>query len=218
MTMTSDADAEATGDGTSRWASPRGKFKIFRAPRVKRRRVVADDVDLSASVDKFDYSPLLENNDEADVRSHVDQMLRALNPGITETLLFSQRGPDGMSLYHVWFGANLPLFRHSHPKYGDCLYYILKGEVRLGAQTLGPGDGVFIPNGMPYKYTAGPDGVELLEYRAGGGDPTAPGMQLNEPSLEAIQRIIDESNKHHEEWMATSPQAVCNSKLLDDAS
>ena len=57
-----------------------------------------------------------------------------------------------MNLVHVWFGPNLPLFRHSHPRYGDCLYYVVAGEIILGRRHLGPGSGFFVPNGMPYKY------------------------------------------------------------------
>ena len=104
-----------------------------------------------------------------------------------------------MSLVHVWVGPNFPLFRHSHPKYGDCLYYVVAGEVILGRRRLGPGSGFFVPNGMPYKYTAGPAGVEVLEFRAGGGEPSAPGMKLDEHSLDSIQNIIDGANEHVDE-------------------
>lgn len=213
MTVTEPAPTTSGLDATTeqdsgRFRSARGKFKIFKAPKIKRRRQIPEDFDTSAIVDGFDYRGLLEDNDEADVRAKVDGMIRAINPGITETLLFSQKGPDGMSLAHVWFGANMPLFRHSHPKFGDCLYYIITGEVRLGSQVLGAGDGVFVPNEMPYKYIAGPEGVELLEFRAGGGIDGAPGMVLNEPSLDSIQQIIDVSNAQHDTWLETSPEQV----------
>ena len=203
--------AGPTGDpveGGGRWRSKRGKFKIFKAPPIRRRRELPPDYDMTTIVDNFDYSDLLEDNDEADVRAAIGEMSRVLNAGISETLLFAQRGPDGMSLAHVWFGANLPLFRHSHPAYGDCLYYIVSGEARLGSQVLGPGDGFFVPNGMPYKYTAGPDGVELLEFRAGGGDPGAPGMKFAEPDLASVQQIIDTANTNKHRWVDASPAAV----------
>ena len=206
-TPTSGLDPTTEKD-SGRFRSARGRFKIFRAPKIKRRRQIPDDYDTTAIVDSFDYSPLLADNDEADVRAKLDGMIRAVNPGISETLLFSQKGPDGMSLAHVWFGANMPLFRHSHPRFGDCLYYILKGEVHLGAHVLGAGDGVFIPNEMPYKYIAGPEGVELLEFRAGGGIEGAPGMLLNEPSLDSMQQIIDVANTQHDTWLATSPEQI----------
>ena len=206
VTASIDADIEQARSG--RWQSARGKFKIFRAPPIKRRRPLPDDYDASKIVDGFDYRHMLEDDDEADVREAIGDMAKALNAGITETLLFAQGGPDGMSLAHVWFGANLPLFRHSHPRFGDCLYYVLKGEAHLGSQVLGPGDGFFVPNGMPYKYTAGPDGVEILEYRAGGGAEGAPGMIMNEPNVEAIRRLTETANVHKDAWVDASPERV----------
>ena len=53
---------------------------------------------------------------------------------------------------------------------------------------------------MPYKYKAGPAGVEVLEFRAGGGDADAPGMKLDEHSLDAIQRIIDGAKANQPDW------------------
>lgn len=53
---------------------------------------------------------------------------------------------------------------------------------------------------MPYKYTAGPAGVELLEFRSGGGVKDAPAMSLDELSLDAIDKLIDTYNENHDEW------------------
>jgi hypothetical protein len=206
-----DMSEDAT---TSRWQSARGRFKIFRAPPIRRRRELPPDFDTSKIVDGFNYDDLLADNAEADVRAAIGEMSRVLNAGITETLLFAQRGPEGMTLAHVWFGANLPLFRHSHPRYGDCLYYILAGEAHLGSQVLKVGDGFFVPNGMPYKYTAGPDGVEVLEYRAGGGTPDTPGMVMNEPNLASIQQIIDTANTNRHLWVNQSPERVSAGPLV----
>ena len=70
----------------------------------------------------------------------------------------------GYSLLWVRFPSNYPLGRHSHSS--DCLYYVQEGQVRLGNRTLGPGEGFFAPANAPYSYTAGPDGVTLLEFRS----------------------------------------------------
>ena len=70
----------------------------------------------------------------------------------------------GMSLVHVRFGANYPLPRHSHSV--DCLYYILSGAIRMGSRTLTAGSGFFVAAEAPYGYTAGPEGVEVLEFRS----------------------------------------------------
>src|SRR5262249_39801755 len=64
---------------------------------------------------------------------------------------------------YVWFKSGFPVVLHSHS--ADCVYYITAGSIRLGTETLGPGDGFFVPYDGPYSYTAGPDGVELMEFR-----------------------------------------------------
>ena len=69
----------------------------------------------------------------------------------------------GFSLTHVWFKKGYPLPLHSHD--ADCLYYIVAGSVKLGEEMLGPRDGFFVPADVPYTYTAGPNGVEVLEFR-----------------------------------------------------
>jgi hypothetical protein len=45
-----------------------------------------------------------------------------------------------------------------------------------------------------------PAGVELLEFRAGGGEKGAPGMKLDERSIESIQKIIAGSHANEEQW------------------
>ena len=72
----------------------------------------------------------------------------------------------GMSLTYCWFKSGFPLPRHSHS--ADCLYYIVGGSLRIGHEELGVGDGFFVGDGVPYSYTPGPDGVEVLEFRTSG--------------------------------------------------
>ena len=198
--------------------SERGKFQIFTAPAI-RRPVSADhatDDDMSAALALMDYSGLLGPNSEDEVRATVTDMLRALVPGSAVTVLFGQRGPKGMSLGHAWFGPNLPLYRHSHPKFGDCLYYVLAGEIMLGRQVLKPGDGFFVPNGMPYKYRAGPDGCEVLEFRAGGGIKGAPHTRIDEASLDALKRVAEMCRANHHRW-ARPPVVVSDGALMSKA-
>jgi hypothetical protein len=70
----------------------------------------------------------------------------------------------GFSLTYAWFKSDFPLPRHSHNV--DCLYYIVGGSLRFGQEELGVGDGFFVGKGVPYTYTAGAAGVEVLEFRA----------------------------------------------------
>jgi hypothetical protein len=70
----------------------------------------------------------------------------------------------GFSLAYAWFKSAYPLPRHSHDV--DCLYYILGGSLRIGNEDLGVGDGFFVGGSVPYSYSPGPAGVEVLEFRA----------------------------------------------------
>lgn len=70
---------------------------------------------------------------------------------------------DGFSLVQAWFGENFPLPRHSHN--GDCMYYVLRGEIKMGRQVGKAGDGLMVPAGTPYSYRAGEGGAEVLEFR-----------------------------------------------------
>lgn len=89
--------------------------------------------------------------------------------GVTEglgeqtRLLFRDPGENGMSLVYAWFKSGYILPFHTHDS--DCLYYVLAGELRMGSHVLRKGDGMFIPANHGYGYEAGPDGVEILEFR-----------------------------------------------------
>lgn len=78
-------------------------------------------------------------------------------------LLFSEPGENGFSLLYAWFKSGYVLPRHSHN--ADCLYFVLGGELRMGSHVLRKGDGFFIPCDHAYGYEAGPEGVEILEFR-----------------------------------------------------
>jgi hypothetical protein len=101
---------------------------------------------------------------------HVDgdtlaRLSAALGPEQAEgaqSLTLFQGG--GMSLVKVWFKSNYPLARHAHN--APCLYYIIAGSLFLGRQELLPGEGFLVRPNVLYTYTAGPDGVELLEFRS----------------------------------------------------
>lgn len=95
--------------------------------------------------------------------------LTAMQPKFAEAV--EARGEYGdvpyrrsnMSLARLWFKSGFPLPLHTHDS--DCLYYIIAGSIRMGTQTLVAGDGFFVGNDVPYAYTAGPEGVEILEFR-----------------------------------------------------
>lgn len=70
---------------------------------------------------------------------------------------------SGVSLTYAWFKANYLLPRHSHN--ADCTYYVISGEARFGTETLRAGDVFYVPSDTLYAYQAGPEGVEVLEFR-----------------------------------------------------
>jgi len=81
------------------------------------------------------------------------------------TVPFCQQGEGGANLVVGDFAPGFTVWRHSHSL--DCLYFIIAGQANLGNQRLGPGDGFFVPANHPYTYTAGPEGVRVLEIRNG---------------------------------------------------
>ena len=181
------------------YTSERGPFKINADPEI-RPPAPREVVNVKKAADGFAYDPLAEKYGEETARKKIGEMVQAFIPGTSTTPLFAQTGPNGMSLVHVWFGPNFPLFRHSHPRYGDCLYYVVGGEITMSGRRLRAGSTFFVPNGQPYKYTAGPAGVELLEFRAGGGEKGAPGMKLDERSIESIEKITAGAYANEDSW------------------
>ncbi len=183
-----------------RYVSERGPFEISANPTIRTPRS-RGPVDRARALATFEHSALAEKYGKEAVEEKIVEMSKALAGGITSTSLFAQRStPGGMTLSHVWMGSNYPLYRHSHPRAGDCLYYVVAGEISMGRRKLRSGSVVFLPSGMPYKFKAGPAGAEVLEFKAGGGDESGPGLRLEEQSLESIQQLIDEGRAHQHEW------------------
>ena len=83
------------------------------------------------------------------------------------------------------------------------MYYVTKGELRMGSQVVTEGEGFFVPDGAPYAYTAGPEGVEILEFRA----KSTFDMKITE-SLPRWAQIIEGVRAHRDEWTAEMPNHV----------
>ena len=52
---------------------------------------------------------------------------------------------------------------HSHDEHE--IMYVVTGELHFGTEVLGPGSSVFIPGGAFYTFSAGPDGLQFLNFR-----------------------------------------------------
>jgi hypothetical protein len=128
-----------------------------------------------------------------------DEMIEwATSGGNVVKVLFGDPKAGGMSLLWSWFAPHYPLPRHSHS--ADCLYYVTKGELRMGARILGEGEGFFVPKDAPYAYTAGPEGVEILEFRS----ESSFDMRITE-SLPRWAQMVESVRSHRDEWQTESP-------------
>lgn len=122
-------------------------------------------------------------------------MVWGLSGGHDARVQFTQ-GPEGMSLVWSRFEPGFPLPRHSHS--ADCLYYVVAGEAHMGNRVVPAGSGFFVPAGAPYAYTAGPDGIEILEFRG----TSRFDMQITE-SLPRWEKILETVQERQQEWQAT---------------
>lgn len=138
--------AELEPDMSAQAAKPSGRFAVYRAA----------DAPSFSEVDVMDLE-----GETPELMSNLGGLIEAgFDDGQTVKLLFSA---PGFSLTYAWFKSGFPLPRHSHN--ADCLYYIVAGSLTLGTETLGKGDGFFVPCDAAYAYTPGPEGVEVLEFR-----------------------------------------------------
>jgi quercetin dioxygenase-like cupin family protein len=129
----------------------------------------------------------------------VEEMVEwGTSAGHVVKVLFGDPEAGGMSLVWSWFAPGYALPRHSHS--ADCLYYVTSGELRLGNQVVPAGDGFFVPDGAPYAYTAGPEGVEIVEFRS----TSTFDMQISE-SVPRWAQILEVVRTNREGWAAAAP-------------
>src|SRR5262249_35579654 len=97
------------------------------------------------------------------------------------------------------FKSHYPLPTHSHNT--PCLYYVISGELQMGKQTLGPGDGFFVPACANYAYQAGPQGVEILEFR----DTNDFDFVMRSGTLPMWERMAAIGSANLEHWKREEP-------------
>lgn len=119
--------------------------------------------------------------------------------GYVNQVLFGDPDGDGMSLIRLWYPPHYALPRHSHDV--DCLYYVVAGEAHLGNRVVAAGDGFFVPADAPYAYSAGPEGVEVLEFRA----TSRFGIRVTE-SPQRWAQLAELARTHRDQWAAHSPR------------
>lgn len=114
--------------------------------------------------------------------------------GEKNLVLFREPGEQGMSLVYLWFKSGYVLPFHSHDV--DCLYYVIGGELRLGSHVLRKGDGMFVPAGHAYGYEAGPEGVEVLEFR----NATRFNLRFQPKAEARWERVVDTYRERAAIW------------------
>ena len=121
------------------------------------------------------------------------------NPGADVRCLFREgEDDDGLSLVYCWFKSGVILPQHSHN--ADCLYYIIGGELKMGSRVLKKGEGFFVPADTHYSYEAGPEGVEVLEFR----NASRFDVQYRAGSGRHWDRIIDSLSRNAVNWREES--------------
>ena len=130
-------------------AMPSRRFEIFANPPMS-ERYTWQRADWSQATANWEMSDLVEKYGEEDVRNKMTEVLKSYAGGMVITGLFAEGGMEnrgkrprrGCSLTHIWVGPGFPLFRHSHPGSGDCLYYVTNGELIVGRRQSRAGIGV----------------------------------------------------------------------------
>jgi hypothetical protein len=149
-------------------------------------------------------------------KPQIDDAARAALPeftaagGTSGRVLFGDpesRDDGGWSLVRTWFAPNYVLPRHSHSV--DCLYYVVAGEVHLGRQVLSVGDGFHVGADAPYGYTVGPEGAQVLEFRA----VSAFDSRVRE-TPEGWGRVLDAARAHRDEWAAIEGDQAANRSFV----
>lgn len=122
------------------------KFQIFRAA----------DAPTLEQTDVLRYEGLTP-----DIRAGLRQLVDAgIQEGSFAKILVNV---PGFSLAYAWHKSGYPLPLHSHDT--DCCYLVIAGEMTVGKDTLGKGDGLVVPAGAAYTFVTGAEGVEFIEFR-----------------------------------------------------
>jgi hypothetical protein len=185
-----ETEASATSEVHAGGSAPRGGKRGMRTFRLADAPMLHETAMMSMPTMEPDAS---------------EQMVEwATSGGQIVKVLFGDPQGSGMSLVWSWFGPGFTLPRHSHS--GDCLYFVHRGAVHMGNTVISAGDGFFLPASAPYAYSAGPEGVEVLEFlefrRVCSFD-----MRITE-SLARWDQILDVSRANKERW-TTDADAYC---------
>jgi mannose-6-phosphate isomerase-like protein (cupin superfamily) len=132
------------------------------------------DISTGVKVYRAGEAPLLSESgatktdfEAAPVVREVATKLASTDCSINKVLAQQGSGQGSLSVVYLFFKPNFPLFPHKHDV--NSLYVVISGSVVdfMGSETLRPGDCWSVQAGQSYYYTAGPEGVEVLEIFTG---------------------------------------------------
>ena len=130
------------------------------------------------------------------ITPEIDQGLKeSVNAGIAEgSFAKILINIPGFSIAYAWHKSNYPLPLHSHDT--DCCYLVIAGEMTVGNETLGKGDGLFVPAETGYTFFTGPDGVEFVEFR----HANSWNIVFKSKSPATWAKIADKASAKREAW------------------
>ena len=100
----------------------------------------------------------------------------------------------GFSLAYAWHKSDYPLPLHSHDS--DCCYLIIAGELTVGTETLGKGDGMLVPANSAYTFFTGAEGVEFIEFR----NTNSWNIIFKSKNPATWAKVADKASARHEIW------------------
>lgn len=162
---------------------PARRLRLFRA---------TDSIDITTGMMPLDNVSEIDAMAMAAAAEGEDQV------GVFAKVLFADEAA-GISIAYTWFKPNFILPKHSHN--ADCAYYVISGEAHLGNEILRAGDGFFVPAGGNYQYAAGPDGVEVMEFRTAAQF----NMRFSGNSEADWHRIGENAMNNYEGWLSAIP-------------
>jgi quercetin dioxygenase-like cupin family protein len=132
---------------------------------------------------------------------HAELDLSPISAGTSTEVVFKGFGSEGFSLVHATFKPGYRLPHHSHS--ADCLYYVLAGSLHMGSRVLHQGDGFFVKADTPYAYSAGDNGVEVLEFRTA----TSFDMNIRDQTVAQWRPVLAAALANRDRW-AESDETV----------
>lgn len=86
---------------------------------------------------------------------------------LDSALRYHEPGTDGsLHLSELDYQPGATFDLHAHDQ--DEIIYVLRGAMRLGNRTLGPGSSVYIAKDTLYGFAAGEEGLKILVFRSDG--------------------------------------------------